>query len=155
MLSENYAEKAFSDYDSYLVFSHIRGHAMTGFGGAVKNISIWLVSDEDKSRVHSGEKQTRQTKIHSPSVVNIYLPTVNLRLHHLCCTLYHKVSVKSVTKQNDGLMTQYTIFERICRNIDKKSERCYSDTDDMIRGKFYERSGLSWLTGNLTKIQKR
>ena len=37
-LSENYVGAAFADYASYLVLSHFKGHAMAGFGGAIKNI---------------------------------------------------------------------------------------------------------------------
>lgn len=48
-LSENLVGAAFGDYDSYLVFSHFKGHAMAGFGGAIKNISIGLGSQEGKS----------------------------------------------------------------------------------------------------------
>ena len=45
---------AFADYDSYLILSHFKGHAMAGFGGAIKNISIGLGSSEGKSWIHSG-----------------------------------------------------------------------------------------------------
>lgn len=54
VLSENYVGTAFADYDSYLVLSHFKGHAMAGFGGAIKNISIGLGSSEGKSWIHSG-----------------------------------------------------------------------------------------------------
>ena len=47
-LTEKYVGAAFADYDSYLVLSHFKGHAMTGFGGAIKNISIGLGSREYK-----------------------------------------------------------------------------------------------------------
>ncbi len=40
VLTENYVGAAFADYDSYVVLSHFKGHAMAGFGGAIKNISI-------------------------------------------------------------------------------------------------------------------
>lgn len=53
-LTENYVGAAFSDYDSYLVLSHFKGHSMAGFGGAIKNISIGLGSSEGKSWIHSG-----------------------------------------------------------------------------------------------------
>ena len=53
-LSENYVGKAFADYDSYLVISHFKGHAMAGFGGAIKNISIGIASSEGKSWIHTG-----------------------------------------------------------------------------------------------------
>jgi len=52
-LSENYVGEHFADYDSYLVLSHFKGHAMAGFGGAIKNISIGLGSSEGKCWIHS------------------------------------------------------------------------------------------------------
>ena len=54
VLSENFVGAAFADFDSYLVLSHFKGHAMAGFGGAIKNISIGLGSAEGKSWIHSG-----------------------------------------------------------------------------------------------------
>lgn len=53
-LTENYVGKAFADYDSYLVLSHFKGHAIAGFGGAIKNISIGLGSQEGKCVIHTG-----------------------------------------------------------------------------------------------------
>lgn len=54
VLSENYVGEAFDDFDSYLVLSHFKGHAMAGFGGAIKNISIGLGSSTGKCWIHSG-----------------------------------------------------------------------------------------------------
>ena len=54
VLTENYVGAAFADYDSYLILSHFKGHAMAGYGGAIKNISIGLGSSEGKSWIHSG-----------------------------------------------------------------------------------------------------
>ncbi|MCH5193735.1 MAG: DUF362 domain-containing protein [Oscillospiraceae bacterium] len=54
VLTENYVGAAFADYDCYLVLSHFKGHAMAGYGGAIKNISIGLGSSEGKSWIHSG-----------------------------------------------------------------------------------------------------
>lgn len=53
-LTENYVGAAFADYDSYLVLSHFKGHAMAGYGGAIKNISIGLGSSDGKAWIHSG-----------------------------------------------------------------------------------------------------
>ena len=55
-LQENFVGKAFADYDSYLVLSHFKGHAMAGYGGAIKNISIGLGSSEGKGWIHTGGK---------------------------------------------------------------------------------------------------
>lgn len=53
-ITENYVGSHFADYDYYVVLSHFKGHAMAGFGGAIKNISIGIASSEGKSHIHSG-----------------------------------------------------------------------------------------------------
>ena len=52
-LTENYVGSHFADYDSFLVLSHFKGHAMAGFGGAIKNISIGIGSSQGKLWIHS------------------------------------------------------------------------------------------------------
>ncbi|MDE6478354.1 MAG: DUF362 domain-containing protein [Alphaproteobacteria bacterium] len=54
VLTENYVGSHFDDYDSYIILSHFKGHAMAGYGGAIKNISIGLGSRMGKSWIHSG-----------------------------------------------------------------------------------------------------
>ncbi len=46
----------FTNYDSYVILSHFKGHAMAGMGGAIKNASIGLGSSEGKCLIHSGGK---------------------------------------------------------------------------------------------------
>lgn len=53
-LTENYVGSHFADYDYYVVLSHFKGHAMAGYGGAIKNISIGIASSDGKSHIHSG-----------------------------------------------------------------------------------------------------
>lgn len=53
-LTENYVGAHFVNYDYYVVLSHFKGHAMAGYGGAIKNISIGIASAEGKSHIHSG-----------------------------------------------------------------------------------------------------
>ena len=53
-LETDYVGSHFKNYDSYLVLSHFKGHAMAGFGGAIKNISIGLGSKEGKCLIHTG-----------------------------------------------------------------------------------------------------
>jgi uncharacterized Fe-S center protein len=55
-LTENFVGSHFKNYDYYIVISHFKGHAMAGFGGAIKNISIGIASAEGKSWIHSGGK---------------------------------------------------------------------------------------------------
>ena len=54
VISTNLVGSHFENYDSYIVLSHFKGHAMAGFGGAIKNISIGLASSKGKSWIHSG-----------------------------------------------------------------------------------------------------
>lgn len=52
-LTENYVGASFENYDYFIVLSHFKGHAMAGFGGAIKNISIGIASSEGKAHIHS------------------------------------------------------------------------------------------------------
>ncbi|MCI8364883.1 MAG: DUF362 domain-containing protein [Eubacterium sp.] len=47
-LKKNYVGKNFKNYNSFLVLSHFKGHAMAGFGGAIKNISIGIASSKGR-----------------------------------------------------------------------------------------------------------
>lgn len=48
--------KNIRNYDSMVVLTHFKGHAMGGFGGAVKNISIGIASSAGKAWIHSAGK---------------------------------------------------------------------------------------------------
>ena len=52
-LAEDYVGKNFLNYDFTVVLSHFKGHAMGGFGGAIKNISIGIASSAGKAWIHS------------------------------------------------------------------------------------------------------
>lgn len=53
-LTENYVGASFGQYDYFVVLSHFKGHAMAGYGGAIKNISIGIASADGKAHIHSG-----------------------------------------------------------------------------------------------------
>lgn len=60
-LKENYVGTHFPNYNTYLVLTHFKGHAMGGFGGAIKNLSIGFGSGTStgksgKAWIHSGGK---------------------------------------------------------------------------------------------------
>ncbi len=57
-LTEDLVGKNYENYDSTIVLSHFKGHAMAGFGGAVKNISIGFASSNGKSLIHSAGSST-------------------------------------------------------------------------------------------------
>ena len=56
VIQKNFVGKDLADYDSLLVLSHFKGHAMGGFGGALKNISIGIASSAGKAWIHTAGK---------------------------------------------------------------------------------------------------
>ena len=52
-LKEDIVGSHFTNYDFVLVLSHFKGHAMGGFGGALKNISIGIASPRGKVIIHT------------------------------------------------------------------------------------------------------
>lgn len=52
-LTKNIVGEHLKDYDSVLILSHFKGHAMGGFGGALKNISIGIASTAGKANIHT------------------------------------------------------------------------------------------------------
>lgn len=52
-LKNNYIGENFKNYDSMLILSHFKGHAMGGFGGALKNMSIGIASTRGKTHIHT------------------------------------------------------------------------------------------------------
>lgn len=55
-LTENYVGSHLANYDSMLVLSHFKGHAMGGFGGALKNVAIGVASSYGKGIIHCNGK---------------------------------------------------------------------------------------------------
>jgi uncharacterized Fe-S center protein len=55
-ITEDFVGSHLANYDACLVLSHFKGHAMAGFGGAMKNISIGIASSTGKCWIHSGGK---------------------------------------------------------------------------------------------------
>lgn len=58
VLTENYVGAHLANYDFLVVLSHFKGHAMAGFGGALKNLSIGCASSKGKAWIHSGGTST-------------------------------------------------------------------------------------------------
>ncbi len=53
-ITEDYVGAHLANYDSLISLAHFKGHAMAGYGGAIKNMSIGIGSSEGKSWIHSG-----------------------------------------------------------------------------------------------------
>lgn len=56
MLKKDIVGKNLLNYDFMVVLSHFKGHAMGGFGGALKNLSIGCASTNGKVYIHTGGK---------------------------------------------------------------------------------------------------
>lgn len=52
-LQVNYVGSHLKNYDSMLMLSHFKGHAMGGYGGSLKNMSIGVASRNGKAWIHS------------------------------------------------------------------------------------------------------
>lgn len=62
-IDKNYVGKQIDNYDSMLVISHFKGHPMSGFGGALKQLSIGCASSSGKAWIHSAGKTLEQEKL--------------------------------------------------------------------------------------------
>lgn len=65
-LKENLVGENFSSYDFVINLAHFKGHAMGGFGGVIKNMSIGIASSMGKSLIHSAGKKTSGFSIDTP-----------------------------------------------------------------------------------------
>ena len=63
VLKKNYVGKNLTNYDSMLVLSHFKGHAMGGYGGALKQLSIGCASSAGKTLIHTAGKTNDQTQL--------------------------------------------------------------------------------------------
>lgn len=52
VIKKNFVGKDLANYDSMLVLSHFKGHAMGGYGGALKQLSIGVGSSYGKAYIH-------------------------------------------------------------------------------------------------------
>ena len=55
-LKEDFVGSHYLNYDFTIVLSHFKGHAMGGFGGAIKNMSIGIASSAGKAWIHTAGK---------------------------------------------------------------------------------------------------
>ena len=97
-LSENLVGAHFSDYDGFLVLSHFKGHAMAGFGGALKNISIGMASREGKLLIHSaGQNRTSWSSAATPdfleSMADAYKAVLSTQPNMLFVNVMNNLSV--------------------------------------------------------------
>lgn len=60
-LQENFVGANIANYDSLISLAHFKGHAMAGYGGAIKNMSIGIGSREGKSWIHTAGNSKEST----------------------------------------------------------------------------------------------
>ena len=65
VIKENYVGKDLVNYDSMLVLSHFKGHAMGGYGGALKQLSIGCASSDGKAWIHTAGQTRHQEELWS------------------------------------------------------------------------------------------
>ncbi len=63
ILHKNYVGKNLANYDALLVVSHFKGHAMGGFGGALKQLSIGCASSRGKTLIHTAGATDNQYEL--------------------------------------------------------------------------------------------
>mgnify|MGYP003480248868 FL=1 len=63
VLKKNYVGKKLANYDSLLVLSHFKGHAMGGYGGALKQLSIGCASSAGKTLIHTAGVTNKQEEL--------------------------------------------------------------------------------------------
>ncbi len=63
VLKKNYVGKDLANYDSLLVLSHFKGHAMGGYGGALKQLSIGCASSAGKTLIHTAGATNDQREL--------------------------------------------------------------------------------------------
>ena len=64
-LKENYVGAHLKNYNSIIMLSHFKGHAMGGFGGALKNMSIGIGSSNGKAWIHTAGKTRNPAELWS------------------------------------------------------------------------------------------
>lgn len=65
-LKEDMVGSHFADYDFVINLAHFKGHAMGGFGGVLKNMSIGIASSMGKSLIHTAGKETTGFGMNTP-----------------------------------------------------------------------------------------
>ncbi len=118
ILKENYVGEHLLNYDSMLVLSHFKGHAMGGYGGALKQLSIGCASSRGKSWIHSAGVTDDQNKVWSN------LPEQDRFLECMAD------AASSVVKHFDGNIAFINVMKNISKDCDcdgNASAPCMND----------------------------
>ena len=119
-LDKDIVGKHLENYGSVLVLSHFKGHAMGGFGGALKNISIGIASTKGKTNIHTAGKTTDYTKLFDN------LPEQDVFLESMADAC--KGVINYVGKEN---MAYVSIANRLSVDCDCDSHPAEPEMDDI------------------------
>ena len=106
ILTENYVGEHLLHYDSMLVISHFKGHAMGGYGGALKQLSIGCASTRGKALIHSANRTGEQEKC---------FDNLPLQDQFLECMAD---AASSVVKHFDGNIAFINVMKNISKDCD-------------------------------------
>lgn len=142
-ITKNFVGSHLANYDSILILSHFKGHAMGGFGGALKNISIGIASAHGKAYIHGvGIEENIWSADHDEflesmadacnSVMNYfgkenmaYVSILNnLSIDCDCDANPHEVKMKDI-----GIMASLdpVALDKACYDMIKNSDDLYKD----------------------------
>lgn len=106
ILKENIVGKNLLNYDSMLVISHFKGHAMGGYGGALKQLSIGVASSSGKTLIHTAGITKNQEELFNN------LPEQNDFLKSMAD------AASSVVKHFKGNMVFINVMKNISKDCD-------------------------------------
>ena len=116
VLKENYVGKNMANYDSMLVLSHFKGHAMGGYGGALKQLSIGCASSRGKTLIHTAGVAENQEELFNN------LPEQDKFLESMAD------AAKSVVDFFKGNIAYINVMKNISRDCDANaSAHCMED----------------------------
>ncbi|MDR3284072.1 MAG: DUF362 domain-containing protein [Treponema sp.] len=114
-LKQDYVGAHFKDYDFHVVLSHFKGHAMGGFGGALKNMSIGYGSSRGKAWIHSAGK----------SFTNPWGGAQNAFLESMA------EAAKAVSDASGGRILYISVMNRLSVDCDCSSNPAEPDMHDI------------------------
>lgn len=106
ILHENYVGEHLLNYDSMLVLSHFKGHAMGGYGGALKQLSIGCASSRGKTIIHTANAVENQEELFDN------LPAQDRFLECMAD------AASSVVKHFDGKIAFINVMKNISKDCD-------------------------------------
>ena len=109
-------------YDTFLVFSHFKGHGSAGFGGAIKNVAMGFASIAGKMAQHAND-----------------IPTVNASRCVRCMHCVRDCPAHAITVDNAGVRIDRTKCIGCAKCIGECPERVFGVPRGLDKHVFHER----------------